>query len=60
MCFILKKINLFSYRYKAFDNLADQIITVMKGAMTLGQVNHAVSMAGTVDQCDAHVNKPAR
>jgi len=47
-------------RFKAFDNLADQIITVMKGAQTLGQVNHAVSMAGTVDQCDTHVNKPSR
>jgi len=47
-------------RFKAFDNLADEIITVMRGAVAIGQVNNAVSMAGTVRQCDDHVNKPAQ
>ena len=47
-------------RFEAFDDLAEQIIRTARVAITQGQTNHAVSMAGTVKQCDDIVNKASR
>lgn len=45
-------------RYGAFKGLADEIVEMMKAAISAGLTNHAASMAGVEQQCRDHLGEP--
>jgi len=45
-------------RYAKFDELAGQIVAMMKAAIKAGWTNHAASMAGVEQQCRDHLGEP--
>jgi len=44
-------------RYNLVDTYTDQVITMLRTAVGKGQTNNNASMAGVVDQCQAHLNE---
>ena len=48
----------FAFRYGAFKGLADEIVEMMKAAISAGLTNHAASMAGVEQQCRDHLGEP--
>ena len=46
------------FRYVKFNELAGQIVAMMRAAMKAGWTNHAASMAGVEQQCRDHLGEP--